>query len=163
MTRITNRGSRDYKTGQLLGITNQDIRDYKSSKFRDYKTGQKDYRLGQGLQNGEKRLQIGSGITNRCRTDDTFPVGQLCIDGYSTPYCLNKTSHGGGILLYIREDIPSKMLKFDQVQNNFEVFFVEINLRKEKWLLSHSYNPNRKSIVNHEKNISTGLDQVSAT
>ena len=55
------------------------------------------------------------------------------------------------------------MLKFDQVQNNFEVFFVEINLRKKKWLLSRSYNPNRKSIVNHVKNISTGLDQFSAT
>ena len=49
------------------------------------------------------------------------------------------------------------------MQNNFEGFFVEINLRKKKWLLSCSYNPTRKNIVNRVKNISTGLDQLSAT
>ena len=37
----------------------------------------------------------------------TLPVGQLCIDGYLTPYHFDRTSHGGGLLLYIREDIPS--------------------------------------------------------
>ena len=49
------------------------------------------------------------------------------------------------------------------MQNNFEGFFVEINLRKKKWLLSCSYNPTRKKIVNHVKNISTRLYQFSAT
>ena len=38
-----------------------------------------------------------------------------------------------------------------------------INLRKKKWLFSCSYNPIRKHIVNHVKNISTKLDQFSAT
>ena len=54
LTRITNRGSRDYKKGQLLGITNQGIRDYKSGQV-------------QRLQNGVKWLQIGAGITKRGR------------------------------------------------------------------------------------------------
>ena len=49
------------------------------------------------------------------------------------------------------------------MQNNFEGFPVEINLRKRKWLLSCSYNPTRKNIVNHVKNINTGLDKFSAT
>ena len=88
-------------------------------------------------------------LVSETKLDDTFPVGQFSIDGYSTSYRLDRTSHGGGILLYTREDLPSKMLKFEPVQNNFEGFFVEINLRKEKWLLSCSNNPNRKNIVNH--------------
>ena len=58
---------------------------------------------------------------------------------------------------------PYKILKFEPVQNNFEGFFVEIILRKKKWLLSCSYNPTRKNILNHEKNIGTRLDQFSAT
>ena len=49
------------------------------------------------------------------------------------------------------------------MQNNFEDFFVEVNLRKKKWILSCSYNPARKNIVNHVKNISSGLDQFSVT
>ena len=49
------------------------------------------------------------------------------------------------------------------MQNIFKGFFIEINLRKKKWLLSCSYNSNRKNIVDHTKNISTRLDQFSAT
>ena len=69
------------------------------------------------------------------KSDDTFPVGRFCVDGYSTPYRLDRTWHGGGILLYIRKDIALKILKFEPVQNNFKGFFVEINLSKKKWPL----------------------------
>ena len=100
-------------------------------------------------------------LVSETKLVDTFLVGQFYFDGYSAPYLLGRTSHGGGIFLYIREDIPSKMLKFEPVQNNFEGFFVEINLRKKKWLLPCSNNLNRKNIVNHVKIISTELDQFN--
>ena len=102
-------------------------------------------------------------LVSETELEDTFPVGELYIDGYSTPYPFDQTLHDGGILLYIREDIPSKTLQFEPVQNNFEGFFVEINLKKKKWLLSYSYNPTRINIVNHVKNISRGFDQFEAT
>ena len=102
-------------------------------------------------------------LVSETELEDTFPVGELYIDGCSTPYPFDKTLHDGGILLYIREDIPSKTLQFEPVQNNFEGFFVEINLKKKKWLLSYSHNPTRINIVNHVKNISRGFDQFEAT
>ena len=71
-------------------------------------------------------------LVSETNLDDTFPIGQFYVDGYATPYHLDRTSHGGGILLYIRKDNPSKILKFEPVQNNFEGFFIEINLRKKK-------------------------------
>ena len=43
----------------------------------------------------------------------TFPDAQLCIGGYSTTYRLDRNPSGVGILLYVREDIPSKMIKAD--------------------------------------------------
>ena len=46
-------------------------------------------------------------LVSETKLHDAFPVGQLCIDGYSTPYRFDRTSHGGGLLLYIREDISS--------------------------------------------------------
>ena len=102
-------------------------------------------------------------LVSKTKLDNTFPVSQFYTDSYSTPYHLDRTSHGGGILLYIREDIPTKMIKFEPVQNSFECFFVEINLRKKKWLLSCSYNPNKYNFVNHIINKTTGFDQFSAT
>ena len=70
-----------------------------------------------------------------------FPTAQFQINVFSCPYRLDRNAHGGGILLYVREDIPLKLLKGTEFKGNLEAMFVEINLRKKKWLLSCSYNP----------------------
>ena len=44
---------------------------------------------------------------------------------------------GGGLLLYVREDVPSDLLKTD---SDIEAFYVELNVRRKKWLLCCSYN-----------------------
>ena len=63
------------------------------------------------------------------KLDESFPVVQFLMDGYSVPYRLDGDGNGGGILLYIRQDIPSKLLS---INRNIEGFFVEINLRNKK-------------------------------
>ena len=55
------------------------------------------------------------------------------------------------------------MLKFEPVQNIFEGFFDEINLRKKSGFFPAHIIQIKKIIVNHVKNISTELDQFSAT
>ena len=75
------------------------------------------------------------------KIDDTFPDSPFLIKGFSVPYRLDRTAKGGGILLYIREDIPSKRIKKVTFDESFEGFFIEINLRSKKWLLGCSYNP----------------------
>ena len=42
-------------------------------------------------------------MVSETKIDETFPVGNFVIDGYSTPYRLGRNSNGGGILLYIRK------------------------------------------------------------
>ena len=64
------------------------------------------------------------------KTDAGFPIGQFLFNGYSTPFRLDRNAHGEGILLYVREDIPSKLL-FDE-ENLIEGSFVEINLQNKK-------------------------------
>ena len=95
-------------------------------------------------------------MISETKLDESFPVGQFLMDGYSVPYRLDRDRNGGGILLYIREDIPSKLLS---INRNIEGFFVEINLRnKKKWLLSCSYNPKRAQMSNHLAEISKITD-----
>ena len=40
-------------------------------------------------------------LVSETKLVDTFLVGQFYFDGYSAPYLLGTTSHGGGIFLYI--------------------------------------------------------------
>ena len=62
---------------------------------------------------------------------DNFPVGNFVIDGFGTTYRLDRDSNGGGIMLYVREDIPSNLLATDE-ENHIESFYVELNLLNEK-------------------------------
>ena len=92
--------------------------------------------------------------------DDTFPNSQFFIEGFLVPYRLDRTAKGGEILLYIREDIPSKRIKKVTFDELFEGFFIEINLRSKKWLLGCSYNRHRDKITPHLRNISTALNKL---
>ena len=44
------------------------------------------------------------------KLDSSFPTQQFSLDGFSTPYRLDRNREGGGVLIYVREDIPSKQL-----------------------------------------------------
>ena len=65
-------------------------------------------------------------MISETKLDESFPPGQFLLDGDSVPYRFDRNGNGGGILLYIRGDIPSKLLSMNK---SIEGFFVEINLR----------------------------------
>ena len=49
-------------------------------------------------------------MVSETKKDDSFLFGYFLIHGFSPPYRLDRDSKGGGIILYIREDIPSNLL-----------------------------------------------------
>ena len=100
-------------------------------------------------------------MVSETKLDSSFPEGQFLISGYSSPYRLDRNCRGGGIMLYVREDIPSKLLLIDN--QPIEGFYIEINLRKKKWLLCGSYNPNRDNIGNHLDSLSRNLALYSSS
>ena len=72
-------------------------------------------------------------------------AAQFSLQGFCDPYRFDRNRNGGGIMLYIREYIPSRLIE-NKLRNNSEYFFVETNVRKKKWLLCCSYNPHKNSI-----------------
>ena len=81
-------------------------------------------------------------MISETKLDKTFPAAQFYLQGFCDPYQFDRYRNGGGIMLYIREDIPSRLIE-KELRNNSEYFFVEINLRKKKSLLCCSCNPRR--------------------
>ena len=77
-------------------------------------------------------------MISETKIDDSFPVGQFLIEGFCTPYSLDRNSKGGGILLYVREDIPSNLIRVDI--SPIESFYVELNLQNNRWLINCSNN-----------------------
>ena len=81
-------------------------------------------------------------LISKTKLNDSFPTAQFLIKGFGAPYRFDRNSKGSGLLLYICEDITSKILTYS-CNCDIETLFVEINLRKGKWFLNNSYNSNK--------------------
>ena len=64
-------------------------------------------------------------MISETKIDNSVPISQFTMTGYSIPFRLDRASHGGGIFLFVREDIPSKIIK-TYCDADFECIFVEI-------------------------------------
>ena len=82
-------------------------------------------------------------MISESKVNNSFPVTQFEISGYTTPCRFDRNNNGGGILLNIREDIPSKTLHIFKLP--MEGFLVDLSLYKTNWLLRFIYDP-QKSI-----------------
>ena len=82
-------------------------------------------------------------VISEAKLDESFPNGQFIIPGYALPCRLDRNQFGGGIMVFVREDIPSRVLSLNK---SIESLFIELNFRKEKWLLCCTYNTNRNNI-----------------
>ena len=67
-------------------------------------------------------------LISETKLDDSFTSNQFLLKGFSKPCRLDRSSNGGGLLLYIKEDIPSRVLNNFVMPQNMECMFVEINI-----------------------------------
>ena len=95
------------------------------------------------------------------KIDGNFPIANFLIDGFSQLYRIDRNSSVGGIIQYLREDIPSNLLEVEPL--SVEGFYVELKLWSENWLINCSYNPNRNTIGNHLGALSDFLDFHSSS
>ena len=95
------------------------------------------------------------------KIDATFPTGQFVIEGFATPFRLDRNANGGGLLVYVRSDVPSRQLNSFKFSNGVECISFEINLRKKKWALFSVYRPPTQSQDNLFENLGRALDHYS--
>ena len=72
---------------------------------------------------------IGTLMISETKLDYSFPDAQFLIEGYYATLRFDCDKYTGGIILYVREDKPDKLLCHDFV---FAEFFIKINLHKRK-------------------------------
>ena len=67
-------------------------------------------------------------IISEMNVGNSFPDGQFFLDGFRTPFHNYRNKNCGGIMLFIRNDIPAKFVSTDD--RPIEIFYVELNFRK---------------------------------
>ena len=78
-------------------------------------------------------------MVTETKIDKFFPTVQFIIPGFTSLYLFDRTKDGGGILVYVKEDIPSKLLNISYIASYIECLRIEVNLRKVKWLFLHNF------------------------
>ena len=101
-------------------------------------------------------------MTSKSKLDSSFSNAQFYMKSYSKPYRPDRNSKGGGIILYIMEDMPLKLINSLCIDHDKEYFLVELNFRKQKWLITCNYNPHKTMIKGYLKYISKEIDSHSS-
>lgn len=95
-------------------------------------------------------------VITESKIDSSFPLQQFRIEGYSQ-YRVDRNSEGGGVVVYIREDLPSRKLNIPC--DEIEGIFIEINIKNNKWLLFGGYNPEKSKIGIFLEQLQMKIDQ----
>ena len=100
-------------------------------------------------------------VVTETKLDETFLEFLFLMDGFSKPYRLDRNKNGGGIMIFIRYTVSSKILEKHIFPNDVESIFVELNFRKCKWLLCGTYHPPSQSDEYFLNNLDKALDTYS--
>ena len=56
-------------------------------------------------------------------------------------YRRDRNKHGGGVLCYVNENIPYKMLSVEGVPDDCEIILIKFSIKTQKWLCIGLYKP----------------------
>ena len=96
-------------------------------------------------------------LVSESKLDHTFPSNQFRINGYKI-FRLDRNRLGGGLILYINENIRCKPLQEHIHLPKFEVIAIEFYQNNQKWLLLGLYKPLNQKTSDFIQNLSLILD-----
>ena len=96
---------------QLTSLAHQNINSI-SSKF-----DQLSYQI---------RTTVDISVAGETKLNDSFPQSQFKISGFSQPYRLDRNRNVGGVMIFVREELPSKELLKHTFPNDIEAIVIEI-------------------------------------
>ena len=65
-------------------------------------------------------------MISEIKIDESFPLSQFKIDGFYIPYSHDRNAHGGGILMYFRNNNTAKLLKLENIPSDKEDFLYKL-------------------------------------
>ena len=72
------------------------------------------------------------------KLDNSFTNSQFKLDNYRL-FRKDRTAKGGGIICYVRSDIPCRQMDTYESQKSTEMIVLELKLKTEKWLIAVCY------------------------
>ena len=82
------------------------------------------------------KLLLGQSLDIICISEiklhETFPTAQFVMEGFNKTYRLDITSNSGGLLFYVKANLPSKLIRFYNFPNEIQCIPIELNISTKK-------------------------------
>ena len=102
-------------------------------------------------------------IITESKLDDTIPTNMITIPGYHDPLRRDRNRNGGGVLIYIAENLIFNHRENLQVQD-YEHIWVDVKTKNANFAINALYRPPNETSVSHNEFLSTAniiLEQLS--
>ena len=101
-------------------------------------------------------------LISESKLDNTFPINQFAVGGYKV-FRRDRNRFGGGLILYINENIPCKPLNNHPTFSDPELMAFELHQSKRKWLFLGIYKSPSQNDIEFLRIISLILDYYLPT
>ena len=68
-------------------------------------------------------------VVTETKLDETFLNANFRVEGFSDPYRLDKSDRGGGVMVFVKDTIASKLLTKHIFPEDIEAVFIKLNFR----------------------------------
>ena len=79
-------------------------------------------------------------LLSETKINNSFPNCQFLAEGFKM-YRKDRTKTGGGLSLYVNENLPGKITNSYKFKENSEIILFEFSVSNKKWLLLGNYRP----------------------
>ena len=79
-------------------------------------------------------------LVSESKLDNTFPTNLFKINGYKI-FRYDRNRFGGGLFLYVNEQVPCRLLQGHPNFSNLEILVLEVYQNNRKWLFLGVYKP----------------------
>ena len=90
-------------------------------------------------------------MISETKVDESFPNQQFKINGYKM-FRKDRYRFDGGLMFYVNEQIPSKVLSLESIPMDIELILLEFTVKNRRWLCVGIYrlpSQNKKYFTDH--------------
>ena len=74
-------------------------------------------------------------VVTETKIDESYPTSQFSIDGFSTPFRLDRNKSGGGVMIYVKEHLLCVEIPFQNKPKDIECILLDLRIRNKRFLL----------------------------
>ena len=95
------------------------------------------------------------------KLDESFLNSEIVLDGFKKPYRLDVSASSGGLLIYVKTNLPSKMINLYDFNKDIQCIAMELNVSNKRYIILSIYRPPKQKIDYFLDSLSEGLDFYS--